>query len=397
MHVNIHFGHCVAYFGNVFFYYLGTMKTSEPTPLPERLLSLDLFRGLVMFLLVAEGAGLYDTWLSNTQDGTLMHNLALQFHHHPWNGLRFWDLVQPYFMFIVGVAMWFSVNKRLDRGDPGRKITIHILRRCLLLLTFGVALHIGYRGKLVWELWNVLSQLSVTILIAYAIMRLPGRTQLLISVGLLVLSESLYRFTGIPGYDQPFLKDHNFGSFMDMVLMGKINNGGGWVAINCIPTAAHTIWGVLAGKLLASAETGWKKVKVLLICGGTSLMLGYILNWTGADPVIKRICTASFVLASGGWALVTLAFFYWLVDMKGSRKWTLFFAIVGMNPIFIYLFMNTAGSQWLVDFSGAFITDGLTRLGSSEILASLFNSLVVLSLAWGICYWLYKRKIFIRI
>jgi predicted acyltransferase len=242
-----------------------------------------------------------------------------------------------------------------------------------------------------------LSQLSVTILIAYAIMKLPGRTQLLISLGLLLLSESLYRFTGIPGYDQPFVKDHNFGSFMDMVLMGKINPGGGWVAINCIPTAAHTIWGVLAGKLLDSTRTGWYKIRTLVIFGGIALIIGYLLDGTGFDPIIKRICTASFVLASGGWALLTLAFFYWLVDIKGSRRWVIFFAIVGMNPIFIYLFMQTAGDQWLVDFTASFVADGFTRLGTGESMALFLNSLVVLGLAWGMCYWLYRRKIFIRI
>ena len=373
------------------------MNADNKVPFTGRLLSLDLFRGLVMFLLVAEGAGLYDTWLHTTTEGTWMHALALQFHHHPWNGLRFWDLVQPYFMFIVGVAMWFSVNKRGSRGDSRKQITMHILRRCLLLLAFGVGLHIGYRGKLVWELWNVLSQLSVTILIAYAIMRLPSGTQLLISIGLLLLSESLYRFTGIPGYDQPFVKDHNFGSFMDMVLMGKINPGGGWVAINFIPTAAHTIWGVLAGKLLASSRSDWMKVRTLALFGAAAVISGYLLNINGFDPIIKRICTASFVLASGGWALLTLAFFYWLVDIMNSRNWVIFFAIVGMNPIFIYLFMETSGKQWMVGFTASFLPDGLIRLGTGEPLAMFINSLLVLGLAWGLCYWLYRRKIFIRI
>ena len=373
------------------------MKEKAPRIVSKRLVSLDLFRGLVMFLLVAEGAGLYRNWLETSESGTFMYALATQFHHHPWNGLRFWDLVQPYFMFIVGVAMWFSVKKRLARGDSQGKVTLHILRRCLLLLAFGVALHIGYRGKLVWELWNVLSQLSVSILIAYAIMRMPGRSQLLISLGLLVLSESLYRFTGIPGYDQPFVKDHNFGSFMDMILMGKINNGGGWVAFNCIPTAAHTIWGVLAGKLLASSKSGWTKIQLLVIYGGIALISGYLLNWTGLDPIIKRICTASFVLVSGGWALLTLAFFYWLVDIKGAKKWTWFFVVVGMNPIFIYLFMETAGHQWLPGFSASFIGDGMLRLGTGEAPALFLNSIVVLALAWGLCYWLHKRKIYFKI
>ncbi len=166
----------------------------------KRLLSLDLFRGVTMFLLVAESTRLYSELRRLFPEGSIMHGLITQFHHHPWNGLRFWDLVQPYFMFIVGVAMWFSVNTRKSRGDTQGKITRHILRRCVLLLTFGVALHIGYSGKLVWELWNVLSQLSMTILIAYAIMRMPGRIQLLISIGLLILIALLYRYTGIPGY-----------------------------------------------------------------------------------------------------------------------------------------------------------------------------------------------------
>lgn len=371
-------------------------SNAKPFP-PERLLSLDLFRGLVMFLLVAEGAGIYHTWLNATEPGSVMHSIALQFHHHPWNGLRFWDLVQPYFMFIVGVAMWYSVKKRLGRGDSRRQVTLHILRRCLILLAFGVGLHIGYKGRLVWELWNVLSQLSMTILIAYAIMHLRSRTQLLISLGLLLLSESLYRFTGIPGYDQPFVKDHNFGSFMDMVLMGKINDGGGWVAINFIPTAAHTIWGVLAGKLMASPLSPWKKIRTLVAFGAPAVLLGYGLNWTGADPIIKRICTASFVLTSGGWALLTLAFFYWLVDLAGARRWVWFFAIVGMNPIFIYVFMETAGKQWLVDFTSSFVADGIIRLGSQQNVAMFINSAVVLTIAWLLCYWLYRRQIFIKI
>ena len=134
-----------------------------------------------------------------------------------------------------------------------------------------------------------------------------------------------------------------------------------------------------------------------MIYGGTALWLGYIMDWTGIDPIIKRICTPSFVLSSGGWALLTLALFYWLVDIKGSRKWVIFFAIVGMNPIFIYMFMNTAGHGWLIGFTKSFVADGLLRLGAGESLAMFINSLVVLALAWGLCYWLYKRKIFFKI
>ncbi len=363
----------------------------------DRLLSLDLFRGLVMFLLVAEGARVYDTWLEMSSEGSFLYSLAMQFHHHPWNGLRFWDLVQPYFMSIVGVAMWFSVSKRLSKGDSRKDITRHIVKRCIILLALGVSLHIGYNGHLVWELWNVLSQLSVTILIAYSIMSLRTRDQILISIGLLFLTELLYRYTNIPGYDQPFVKDHNFGSFMDMLLMGKINPGGGWVAINFIPTAAHTIWGVLAGKLLASDRASLNKFKWLAIPGIIGLFAGYGLDITGLDPIIKRICTASFVLASGGWFFLTLAIFYWLIDIKGVKNWVKFFVIVGMNPIFIYVFMETAGKQWLVGFSGYFIVDLLKSLSTPETVSFFINALVVLLFAWYMCYWLYKRRVFIKI
>jgi predicted acyltransferase len=199
----------------------------------DRLLSLDFFRGITMFLLVAEGTHLWSVLIQPPVNGTIFESFFLQFHHHPWNGLRFWDLIQPFFMFIVGVAMPFSYAKRKKRGDSTATITRHIIKRCIILLAFGVGLHCGYNRKLVWELWNVLSQLSVTILIAYFLMRCKWSTQVIVSLGLLLLTEILYRTFPLEGYNQPFVKDHNFGSWVDMILMGKINNGGGWVAINC--------------------------------------------------------------------------------------------------------------------------------------------------------------------
>ena len=258
--------------------------------------------------------------LNTFSPGSLGAGIIEQFHHHPWNGLRFWDLIQPFFMFIVGVAMWFSIRKRTQNGSSWNDNFRHIGRRCLILLAFGVTLHISYSNRLVWELWNVLSQLSVTIMIAFLIMRLPIRSQLLISFGLLLLTEILYRFTNIPGYDQAFVKDHNFGSFMDMVLMGKINNGGGWVTINCIPTAAHTIWGVIAGDWISRNIPPKEKLRPLLMAGLAGLVIGYGLDWTGITPIIKRICTSSFVIVSGGWCLLVLAAMYWLIDVKKFNK-----------------------------------------------------------------------------
>src|SRR5690606_886698 len=123
---------------------------------------------------------------------------------------------------------------------------------------------------------------------------------------LLILTELLYRLILVPGYDQPFVKGQNFGAYFDMLIMGK-HNSGGWAAINFIPTAAHTIWGVLAGKLLISNKSALQKVTYLIYGGIACLAFGYALDWTAVTPIIKRISTSSFVLVSGGYVLLIIA------------------------------------------------------------------------------------------
>ena len=235
----------------------------------KRLFSLDVFRGLTMFLLIAEAAGFHHNFVELTE-GTAFSGLAIQLEHHPWNGLRFWDLIQPFFMFIVGVAMPFSMRKRLESGSRAA-VTKHILRRCFLLFSFGVLLHCVYSEALVWELWNVLVQLAFTILIAYAIMNTSHKVQIGVSIGLLVLTEILYRAYN-PG--SPYAQGHeSFGSFVDMLVMGKINNGY-WVFVNFIPTAAHTIWGVVCGQILLSHRSAQEKLKPFIIWGSVILVTG---------------------------------------------------------------------------------------------------------------------------
>ncbi len=358
-----------------------------------RLVSLDAFRGLTMFLLVAEGAGLYEALQHPEFSGTILGTLAVQFTHHPWNGLRFWDLVQPFFMFIVGVAMPFALAKRWERGDRELQIIKHVLFRSFMLLLLGVVLHCAYANSLVWELWNVLAQLSFTYLLAYLVMRKTPKTQILFTLALLILTETLYRIWWVPGFDQPFVKDHNFGSYMDLVLMGKLNAGGGWVAINCVPTAAHTIWGVLAGMVLRSNRAAMQKIKLIAIPGLIMVVAGYALN--PITPIIKRICTSSFVIVSGGWCLLTLALFFWLLDVKGINRWGKFAIIVGMNSIFIYLFSNTIGPRWLNGFISIF-TEGFFYWTGAGFVA-LLTALVSLAVQWYLCYWLFKRKILIKI
>lgn len=373
------------------------MVQKSPENSSSRLLSLDFFRGLTMFLLVAEGTGLWWTLVQDPIRGTFLEHFFMQFEHHPWHGLRFWDLIQPFFMFIVGVAMPFSYRNRISKGESSGTITRHIIQRSFILLAFGVGLQCGYSNKLVWELWGVLSQLSVTIPIAYFLMKYPVKLQLTVSLLLLLITDLIYRHFPIDGFNQPWVIDKNFGSWMDMILMGKLNNGGGWVAINCIPTAAHTIWGVLAGQLLIKDVSQKCKFKTLLILGSISLFIGFGLDLTGITPIIKRIATSSFVFTSGGWALIGLAISYWLIDIKGYKNWIFIFTVVGTNSIFIYIFFQTVGGQWLNDFVAIFSKGMLQWTGVSEFILNLFTCLAILAAEWGLCYWLYRRKIFFRI
>ncbi len=325
----------------------------------QRLLSLDFMRGLIMVLLMLESTRLYDH-LFELSEGRILHSFFIQFFHHPWNGLRFWDLIQPGFMFMAGTAMAYSLHRQMHHGVEWNQSFFKTLKRSGWLFFWGVADYAVRPKGLSFELWDVLTQLSFTTLVAFLIFHWSYSSQIIFSIGLLALTEILYRFTNVvSGFNQPFADQHNFGNYIDLILMNKINRDG-WVAINCIPTAAHTIWGALAGKLLLSEKTENEKVKWLMVAGAAGLIVGYGMGFT-ITPIIKRIATSSFVIASGGWCLLSLSLFYWWIDIKDHRKHLQLFTIVGMNSLFIYLFIEIVASRWFNGYIGA-ITNGLMSM-----------------------------------
>ena len=366
--------------------------SAAPPSLKDRFLSLDFFRGLTMFLLIGESTRLYERLRDPGLAGTVLHAVGTQLEHHPWAGLRFWDLVQPFFMFIVGVALAFSVAKREARGESRSRITRHAVVRALVLLFLGWALYCIEPGRITFRFQNVLAQLGVTYPIAYFLMRRRPRAQIAWSFAFIALTEVIYRVFWVPGYNQPFVPDHNFGSWVDMLVSGELS-AGHWVSFNAIPTAAHTIWGVLAGQWLMGGRPQGRKTAVLAGLGAAGIAAGFAL--TAVSPMIKRICTSSFILAGGGFCLLALAFSYWLIDVRRISRWVAFLNIVGMNSLFIYLFTESGGTAWILrlvqPFTMAFA--GWTGALAAEILTSLAAWAVL----WSMCYWLYKRKIIIKI
>jgi len=372
------------------------MSSENKTPLlpaQGRITSVDFFRGFTMFLLAGEATELYSHLLDS--NAGFVHFIGNQLHHHDWHGLHFWDLIQPFFMFIVGVAIPFAVANRLKKGESTRTITLHAFKRAGLLLFFGWALYFIDAGRLVFRFQNVLAQLSVTYIVAFLIRNKSFKFQLIFTLVILLLIDLAYRFFPVEGFNNPWVNFENLGAWFNNKIEG-VQKASEWATLNFVSTTAHTVWGVLCGKLLMSEKTSGHKIRALVIAGVSALAIGYALDLLNITPIIKKIATSSFVFVSGGWAILVLAFCYWLIDAKKLfQKGSWFFIVVGMNSIFIYLFFSLRGAG----FIGRMVTPFSKLLFSwtGEKGVEIIASLGVWAAMWYLCYWLYKNKLFIKI
>lgn len=360
----------------------------------DRIHSVDFFRGFTMFLLIGESTLLYDH--INTIEGSgVAHFIGTQLTHHEWHGLHFWDLIQPFFMFIVGVAIPFAVASRRKKGIPEKRIRFHAFKRSLLLLFLGWALYCIGPGEIGFRFQNVLAQLAVTYLVAFLIMNKSVSFQLIFTFSVLILIDLAYRFFPVEGFNHPWVPFENLGAWTNNKIEG-VDKTSIWASINAFPTIVHTVWGVLCGQLLMSSRTTSKKIRILILAGVSSLIIGYSLDLLNITPIIKKIATSSFVFASGGWAILALCFSYWLIDVKKLfEKGSEFFVIVGMNCIFIYLFFSIGGAELVGSLFVPFAKLLFSRGG--DLTVEIMISLATWISLWYICYFLYKRKIFIKI
>jgi len=372
---------------------MDTNAQTLSTPASGRVTSIDFFRGFTMFLLAGEATELYGQ-LEKSHNG-IIHFIGTELSHHEWHGLHFWDLIQPFFMFIVGVAIPFAVANRLKKGDSLKTITLHAFKRSGLLLFLGWALYFTDAGRLVFRFQNVLAQLSVTYLVAFLIRNKSFLFQLIFTFIILILIDLAYRFFPVDGFNHPWVNFENLGAWFNNKIEG-VDKASEWATLNFVSTTAHTVWGVLCGKLLVSDKLASKKIQILVIAGVSALIIGFSLDWLNITPIIKKIATSSFVFASGGLAILVLCFCYWLIDVKkqfvaGSRM----FIIVGMNSIFIYLFFSTGGAGFIHRIIAPF--SSLLFSWGGENTVEIITSLGIWAAMWYLCYWLYKNKLFIKI
>lgn len=338
-------------------------EAAAPLPAAKRYLALDAYRGFIMMVLVSGGFGL----AALAQRNPAFTGIADQFEHHPWEWIAFWDLIQPAFMFMVGVAMPFALARRMAEGAGSGQLFRHVVARSVRLLLMSQILISISRGKMQFQIINVLAQIAITYFLCYLIMKLQFRWQALIAASILIGYWLL--FVAFPGTEGPFLsKTTNIGAVIDNFVFGRVNPGY-WTSINFLTSTVTTLFGVWTGWLLQSERSHTEKMRVLAVAAAVCLAVGWAMHpW---NPIVKRICTSSFTVYSTGWVLLMLLGFYWAVEVKGYRKWTFPFVVLGANSIFIYSvdqvlrsWLNRAVGvftlkfEWLVLWTGGAIVRG---------------------------------------
>jgi len=357
---------------------------SEPPGITglRRYVALDAYRGFIMLLLVSDGFGL----ISLRGDPT-WSRVASWFDHVPWEGGVFWDMIQPAFMFMVGVAMPFAFARRASDGATFADNFRHVVVRCARLIILSQVLMWVSRGWIAPQLINVLSQIALTYFLSFFIMRWKWRYQVITAIGLLAFWTAL--LFAFPGPDGPFSKTGSVGLVFDRAIF-HYDYDPAYSTLNFIPSTVWTLTGVWVGRFLMTGRSHAKVLRVLAASMALAFALGLSLRpWI---PMIKQLCTPSFILYSLGWVLFMLIGFYWLVEIRGYKRAVFPLVVLGMNSIFIYS-LGELLHRWLDRAVGVF-TFHFRFIG---LFAPVAQSCAVLLVMWYLCYWLYRRKIFIKL
>jgi predicted acyltransferase len=383
-------------------------------PRSERLVSLDTYRGFLMLVLATSAFQIHKL-SANVRQGPVWNFLSYQFSHPEWRSCSFWDLVQPSFMFMVGVAVPYSVASRRAKGDSQGRIIGHALWRSLLLILLGVFISSNWSKQTDWTFVNVLSQIGLGYTFLVLLEGRGLRVQLATLAGILLgywLCFALYTpATSLPGgsgFEVHWNLNDNFAMRVDQWILNRFprekpftGNAGGYATLNFIPSTATMLIGVMAGELLRGPRQPAEKFKILLAGGAACFAISILCDpqilpflpsgWV-ICPIVKRNWTPSWALFCSGWTLWILSSFYGVIDIVGYRRWTFPFVVVGMNCTAMYC-MWQMFKGWVLQSIHIHVGRALFDTTYGPIWASLSWTLVL----WLICLWMYRRKIFLRI
>jgi predicted acyltransferase len=399
------------------------MNATDPPARPPRVASIDAYRGLVMFLMMAEVLRLCAVARGIANSGFwrfLCHHQS----HVEWVGCTLHDLIQPSFSFLVGVALPFSIASRKARGQTFGRMSLHAWWRALLLILLGVFLRSTHARETYWTFEDTLSQIglgygflfllgfrpqrdqwaALAVILggywaAFALSSLPPADFNYAEVG---VSDDWLREFGLTGFAAHWQKNSNFAWAFDTWFLNLFprekpftHNGGGYATLSFIPTLGTMILGLIAGGVLRSDRAPVQKVNWFAAAGLVGLASGWLLGALGICPVVKRIWTPSWTLFSAGWCFLLLAAFYAAIDLWQRKGWAFPLVVIGMNSIAGYCIAHLFDS---------FISKNLRiHLGpdffkfAGDACEPFFHGAAVLLAFWLILFWMCRRKIFLRI
>ncbi|MDZ4709976.1 MAG: DUF5009 domain-containing protein [Saprospiraceae bacterium] len=373
------------------------MSPGTANPSAPRYLSIDTLRGFDMLMI--SGAGTFIYLLKGKTDIAWVEALASQFEHPPWNGFTFYDFIFPLFLFIAGVSLPFSLNKGLEQGMKKTQLYKKSFIRMLILIGLGI---LDKNAPVPFFDWSEIRIGGVLQRIGFAgffttllYLNFNFKSRMLWIAGILLFYYAAVFLVPVPGYGAGDLSfEGNLNGWIDRnFLPGRLlqKSYDELGILTQLPALCLTILGSLAGDIFRNKElTEYFKLRNLLFFGVICTSLG--LLWGLHFPINKHMWSSSFILLTGGMSFLSLALFYWIIDILQFRKWPFFFMVIGMNSLTIYLayrFINFGYTSRLL-FEGFYIN-------SPEKWHPVFQSIGALLLVWIFLYLLYRMKVFVKV
>ncbi|HZT40085.1 MAG TPA: DUF5009 domain-containing protein [Bryobacteraceae bacterium] len=399
------------------------LSQEQPIPRPQaapRNIAVDAYRGLVMLLMMAEVLQL--ARVARAFPGNWFWAfLAFNQTHVEWAGCSLHDLIQPSFSFLVGVALPYSIASRAAKGATFGRMFAHAVWRSVVLIALGIFLRSLHSPQTNFTFEDTLTQIGLGYTFLFLLGFRSQRTQWIALAAILFgywLAWALYpapgpgfnyQAVGVPanwthhytGFAAHWNKNSNLGQAFDVWFLNLfprsrpfVANSGGYLTLSFIPTLGTMILGLIAGEWLREAAPR-VPMKRLLIAAVAGIAAGLLLHFTGICPVVKRIWTPSWTLASGGACFLFLAAFSWIITVKGWRSWAFPLVVIGMNSIAAYL-MAHLFERFIVDSFRIHLGTHFFEFAGVG-LAPLMQGIAVLLVYWLMLYWMYRRKLFLRI
>lgn len=394
----------------------------------KRMASIDAYRGFVMLLMMGEVLSFEKVSKALPNSG-FWSFLSYHQSHVEWVGCSMHDLIQPSFSFLVGVAVPYSIASRIGKGESQTKMIFHALRRSLILILLGIFLRSMHSQQTNFTFEDILTQIGLGYFFLFLLGFSTTKTQIIALIALLLgyfmafalypLPDAAFNYAeagaqqnwsyNLSGFAAHWNKNTNLAWAFDRWFLNLfprpstfLFNGGGYTTLSFIPTLGTMILGLIAGIQLKRDYAPSENIKKFLIIGISLILTGWLLNALNICPNVKRIWTPTWTMFSGGWCFLLLTLFYWSIDVftkatpsENTSKWYFILLIIGANSIAAYIIAHTIDG---------FISSSLfIHLGKqyAEVFGLAYVPLVhgflILFFEWLILFWMYRKRIFIRI